>query len=287
MHCDRLHELIDEYLTGTLGTEDASAIDEHLQTCAECHSVVAVLRSSAGQPVPDDLVVRPVLAATTGRTCARVQGLLAGDPEAGPEERGWAGEHLHDCAACTSVLRVLEELPQILPTFAAVDPGPDFTAEVLLATLPQPSLWSVFATRMRDHFERWQRRPEFAQEFSFALTIVLVLLTAVPGSPLRELPRQALSVVQLVAAGESSGEAETGELTGTVGGQLRLGMRARGERLGDGFDRLGTHVLGAGRGLVDGDLETVGENAGQIGCDFQRLWTGVRKPEVDPTTICG
>jgi hypothetical protein len=287
MHCDRLHELIDEYLTGSLGAEECSAIDAHLEDCAECQSVVTVLRASEGQPVSDDLVVRPVLAATTGRTCARVQDLLAGDPEARPDQRAWAGEHVHGCAACTSVLRVLEELPGILPTFAAVDPGPDFTAEVLLATLPQSSLWSVFQTRMRDHFERWQRRPEFAQEFSFALTIALVLLTAVPGSPLRELPGQALSVIQLVAPGGASGEEEPVELAGTVGGQLRLGLRARGERLGAGFDRLGTHVLGAGRGLVDGDLEMVGENAGQIGCDFQRLWTGVQKPEVDPTTICG
>ncbi len=175
----------------------------------------------------------------------------------------------------------------ILPTFVEVDPGPDFTADVLLVTLPQPSLWSVFTARVGDHFERWKRRPEFAQEFAFALTIALVMLTVVPGSPLRELPRQALSLVQMADPAPASGEDGTAQVNGTVGGQLRQGLRARGERLGAGFDRLGTHVLGTGQGLVDGDLEMVGENASQIGCDLQRLWKGVQAPAVDPGTICG
>ena len=287
MHCDHLHEFIDDYLSGDLGATELAAIDEHIESCAECRDVVFVLRSSRGQPVADDLVVRPVLAATTGRSCARVQDVLAGDPDARPEERGWAGEHVHGCASCADVLLVLRELPVILPTFAEVDPGPDFTADLLLVTLPQPSLWSVFRTRVRDHFERWKRRPEFAQEFAFALTIALVLLTMVPGSPLRELPRQALSVVQMSDSAVASAQEGTVQIAGTVGVQLRQGLRARGERLGSGFDRLGTHVLGTGRGLVDGDLEMVGENASQIGCDFQRLWKGVQAPAVDPETICG
>jgi hypothetical protein len=175
---------------------------------------------------------------------------------------------------------VLDELPRILPTFAEVDPGPDFTAEVLLATLEKPSLWDVFITRVGDHLRRWQRRPAFAQELSYALTVALLLITVIPGSPLSGLPRQALSLVQVQ-------EAEAGiEAHGTVGAELRRGMRARGERLGTGFDRLGTHVIGAGRGLVDGDLEEVGENASQIGCDLRRLWTGVRAPAVDPESVC-
>jgi hypothetical protein len=287
MHCDHLHELIDDYLSGNLRDTELAAFDAHVQSCAECRDVVTVLRTSQGQPVADDLVVRPVLAATTGRSCARVQDVLAGDPEARSEEQGWAGEHVHGCATCAAVLRVLQELPGILPTFAEVDPGPDFTAEVLLVTLPRPSLWSVFTTRVRDHFERWKQRPEFAQEFAFALTITLVLLTVLPGSPLRELPHQALSVIQMADPASASAQDGTAQIAGTVGGQLRQGMRARGERLGSGFDRLGTHVLGTGRGLVDGDLEMVGENASQIGCDFQRLWKGVQAPAVDPETICG
>jgi hypothetical protein len=222
-----------------------------------------------------------VVAATTGRGCSRVHDILAGAPEASAEQRAWAREHAAGCGYCARVADVLEEFPRILPTFASVDPGPDFTAEVLLATLEKPSLWWVFLTRVRDYLRRWQQRPAFAQELSYALTVALVLVTVMPGSPLSGLPRQALSLVTFQESAVAT------ELQGTVGVELRHEVRARGERLGAGFDRLGTHVIGTGRGLVEGDLEVMGENASQIGCDLRRLWTGVKAPEVDPESICG
>jgi hypothetical protein len=282
MDCSRIHELLDAWLAGSLAADQAGAFRTHLDGCAECADVVAVLSGSEGSSLSDDQVVRPVVAATTGRGCSRVHEILAGDAGSEAREMVWAREHAAGCAHCERVASVLEELPGILPTFASVDPGPDFTAEVLLATLDKPSLWDVFVTRVGDYLRRWQQRQAFAQELSYALTLALVLFTVIPGSPMQGLPRQALSLLQVTSL-----ESEPVELDGTVGGQLRQGMRARGERLGAGFDRLGTHVIGAGRGLVEGDLEEVGENAGQIGCDLQRLWTGVREPAVEPDSICG
>lgn len=279
MDCSRIHELLDAYLANTLAPDEAAGFREHLATCAECADVVEVL-AGAAPAMSDDLVVRPVVAATTGRGCSRVHEILAGEPSATDQERAWAGDHAEGCTQCARVAAVLAELPRVLPTFAEVDPGPDFTAEVLLATLEKPSLWDVFITRVGDHVRRWQRRPSFAQELSYALTVALLLITIVPGSPLSGLPRQALSLVQVQESGASM------DTQGTVGAGLRREMRARGERLGAGFDRLGTHVIGTGRGLVEGDLEEVGENASQIGCDLRRLWTGVREPAVDPDSVC-
>lgn len=279
-----MHELLD---AGLADPAQDPALRAHLQGCPECRSVVQSMQSI--DLFSADLeagVLRPVLAATSGQNCSRVQEFLAdGEPADHADHaymvaRGWVDQHVLTCDGCAAVARVLTELPQILPTLASRDPGPDFTADVLLATLPRPSLWAVFGLRAREHLARWSHREEFAQEFSFALTVLLVAVCALPGSPLRELPRQALSIVQAAAAAEAPAE-------GTVGGQLRQGLNARGERLEDGFDRLGTHVLGTGRGLVDGDLEVMGENAGRIGCDLQRLWEGVRSPAVDPDSICG
>ena len=282
MDCARLHELLDAHLAGRLPAREAAAVDEHLNGCDECSSVVAVLADDQDSGLEDASVLRPVLAATTGRPCAGVQEVLAGGPGFGDEESGWAREHAGGCDQCAAVARVLDELPDILPSFASQDPGPDFTAEVLLATLERPSLWKVFVTRVTDHLRSWQRRPAFAQELSYALTVALVLITVVPGSPLQDLPRQALSILQISATEEAGSN-----LQGTVGAELRQEVRARSERLGAGFDRLGTHVIGAGRGLVDGDLEAVGENASLIGCDLRRLWTGVKAPAVDPESVCG
>lgn len=283
MDCDRIHEWLDPWLAGELEPDRAAQFAAHLDSCAECSAVVATLGAA---DLSDDLVLRPVLAATSGRTCPRVQDVLAGDPQATPREREWASAHVEHCAACANVAGVLATLPQILPTLATADPGPDFTAEVLLATLPRPSLWSVFLTRARDHLARWPRRPGFAQELAFAVTVVLVLLTSLPGSPLGEAPRQALSIVRVAGIGAGSDAPGSAGDEGTVGHRLRLGLRARGERLGAGFDRLGDHVIGAGRGLVDGDLSEVEENAGHIGCDLRRLWEGVTEPALDPESVC-
>lgn len=282
MDCDRFHAWLEAFLAGDLDEDRSIAMRAHAAGCTECAAVVG---AGSAPALDDDLVLRPVLAATSGRSCARVQDVLAGDPEADEARRRWAAAHIAHCPHCADVARVLDELPLILPTLASADPGPDFTAGVLLATLPRPSLWSVFLTRMRDHFARWRRRPEFAQELSFALTVLLVLVTLVPGSPLQDAPRQALSLVQVTAAGPVGAPTAVVE-EGTVGLRLRHGLRTRGERLGAGFDRLGGHVLGAGRGLVDGDLSVVEENAGRIGCDLRRLWKGVREPAVDPDAVC-
>lgn len=283
MDCAGLHELLDAWLSGRLGGDDAAAVRVHLDGCPECAAVVGELR---GAPLTDDMVLQPVMAATSGRVCPRAQEVLAGDPEADAIERRRADEHRAHCPACARFGAVLVELEELLPTLAHRDPGPDFTAAVLLQTLPRPSLWSVFRTRLRDHIDHWRRRPDFAQEMSFALTVLLVLVTLVPGSPMQDLPRQALSLVQVVspdevvAAGPAPGD-------GTVGHRLRHGLQARGERLGDGLDRLSGHVLGAGKGLVEGDLGMVEENAGRIGCDLRRLWTGVTEPAIEPASVCG
>jgi hypothetical protein len=286
MNCDRLHELLDAWTTGELSVELRDQLEAHAADCAECASVLRHSHEdSAG--FDDDLVVRPVLAATTGRTCGQVEWVLAGDPRASEVELEWARDHAAHCEHCARFEAWMAALPELLPTLAERDPGPDFTAEVLLATLPGPSLGSVFVRRVRDHVDRWQRRPEFAQELSFVLTLALLVVTFLPGSPLRDVPRQALSVVQLSGSGTELSAAVGGDGEGTVGHELRQGLRMRGERLGVGFDRLGTHVLQTGKGLVDGDLQQVGEGASQIGCDLRRLWKGVQSPATDPDSVCG
>ena len=67
MDCTRLHELLDAYLAGRLGAAQAADVEAHVAGCAECADVVGLLAPDAGAPMRDELVVRPVLAATTGR----------------------------------------------------------------------------------------------------------------------------------------------------------------------------------------------------------------------------
>jgi hypothetical protein len=80
MNCDRLHELLDDWTAGELSEELRERLEAHAAGCAECESVLRQVRDRPRSIADDDLVLRPVLAATTGRTCGQVERVLAGDP---------------------------------------------------------------------------------------------------------------------------------------------------------------------------------------------------------------
>jgi hypothetical protein len=176
-----------------------------------------------------------------------------------------------------------------------------------MATLPQPSLASVFSRRMRDLARALVMRSAFPQEAAFVATMLLVLLTATPFAPWPQLPARALGLVQEMSAESApSGEEPAGPVNrawlaawqsppalalSRESEEIRRGfveqLRARWTRTGDDAGQLGGHLLGAGRGVVLFDFETIPPLMVQIGCDLERLWEGLRSPDSLPDETCG
>jgi len=153
----------------------------------------------------DEAFVRGVLGRTTGPACGRcldrLPDLVDGKLEA--VDRQLVQAHLEHCAGCRAVGVTLGWLTPLLPAMAEIDPGEDFTAAVLDATARRrirESAGPAGAAGLMDRLGRWWGRrilePHFAVQTAYAATIVLVLLTALPGAPLKGAPGKALEVIQ-------------------------------------------------------------------------------------------
>jgi hypothetical protein len=155
----------------------------------------------------DEGFVRDVLARTSGPACDRacgqlpdlVDGLLTG------LDRDLVQGHLEHCAGCRQVAVVLGWLTPALPAMAAIDPGPAFTAAVLARTSDRRQQAAALAepggaAGLMDRLGRWWEtqilRPGFPAQVAYVATIVLVLLTVTPGSPIKDVPGKALSTMQ-------------------------------------------------------------------------------------------
>ncbi len=153
--------------------------------------------------------VRNVMARTSGSPCERACGQLPDLADGLLEEldRQLVQAHLEHCTGCRSVAVVLGWVQPLLPEMAELDPGPAFTQAVVVRTTGALHPLAHAARRgetvgplgVIDRVGRWWQeqifRPRFAMEVAYVATVILVLLTSVPGAPLRQEASQAREMV--------------------------------------------------------------------------------------------
>ncbi len=154
--------------------------------------------------------VRNVLSRTSGSPCDRACGQLPGLMDGNLEnlDRQLVQAHLEHCQGCRSVAVVLGWMQPMLTDLAELDPGPAFTQAVVLRTTDAVHPLTRAARQgeiigplgVVDRLGRWWRkqifRPRFALEFAYVATVILVLLTSVPGAPLRQEARSTREMIQ-------------------------------------------------------------------------------------------
>lgn len=294
MHCHEFHEHLDAWLTGGLDDDLTRRMEAHRDRCPECATVADMLRDGTPTP-PDTELLGAVLRQTSGSTCSTVQDQL-GDWIDGNLERTRAdaiADHLGGCAGCRRLHRAMERCGDLLPDLAAADAGPNFTADVLMATIDDPSLWRVFLRRLCDGWQSLVLRPALPLEAGFVATLALVLLTATPVAPWPHLPAQALAVVQGVGEqvrdvdpagrawrGLRSTRTAVGSTATEEADEGLLGRwRAVSRELGD----VAESGQGLGRALVSFDGDAWLPAAEQLGREARELWNTLRGG-VPPTT---
>ncbi len=152
-------------------------------------------------------LVRGILDRTTGPVCHRCLEMLPRLARGGLTglDRTLVQSHLEHCRDCRTVAVVLGWLQGELPTMATIEPGEEFTAAVLARTARLPSRAAAAgrltgSAQLMDRVGRWWerqlRRPLFVWQAAYVLTVVLVLLTALPGAPLRGMPERIRTSVQ-------------------------------------------------------------------------------------------
>lgn len=203
MDCHDFEARFEAYLDGGLPAAERAACATHAAGCASCRELLEL----AGPPVAagaagafDDLVA-PVLERTSGSACGRAGGLLAsrwgggaaGDDVLGPLDRELLELHLASCESCRGLAQALAALARDLPALASVRPDPAFVDDVLAATRPAGVRWRRLAAAWSGHWAAWVRRPRFALEAAFVLTLVflpVVTSSATPLAPVAETARE-------------------------------------------------------------------------------------------------
>jgi hypothetical protein len=234
--------------------------------------------------VPNEKFVRDVLARTSGsvcdRACGQLSDLMGGVLES--MDRELVQAHLEHCDPCRSVAVTLGWLEPLLPAMSEIDPGPAFTARVVVQTTGQvrttgllpaaPTGAAGLMDRVGGWWERQILRPGFAAQMAYAATVILVLLTSVPGAPLKGVPGKALEIVQAGPASSPVIGPTLDKASGWVGGRTDKAVTAartgvsqrleqtgsslaqRGERTAPGRRELQTHVKEMVSKVGDGKL---------------------------------
>lgn len=230
--------------------------------------------------------IRNVLDRTSGSPCLRAEDLLPGLVEHRLEDLGrqLVQAHLEHCPGCRAVALALGWLGDLLPGLATIDPGDAFTARVMARTSgalnPAEKAVRAGATigpaGLMDRVGRWWEKqilkPQFALQFAYVATVILVLLTALPVSPLRGTPEKALQVVQagpgtLPMVGQAQDWAE--ERASAILSRPRAAITGQWEAVQEGISlryrnsedartALGEHLKGAGDRLKAGELGEAG-----------------------------
>jgi hypothetical protein len=124
--------------------------------------------------------------------------LVGGEPDGllNEQTKTLMAGHLEHCAECRAVAATLVEARAVLATFTELDPGADFTAQVVAATPGRRSPvrrrtgarssglrgWiQVGRGRVAVAWERMLARPRLSLELAYLATVLLVLVVGNPG----------------------------------------------------------------------------------------------------------
>jgi predicted anti-sigma-YlaC factor YlaD len=187
LDCRSFEDLLEAYLDGTLTGSDALAAREHLRACAECLELAKI----AGAPLettPD--LAAGVLERTSGATCDSARQDLCDYVDGRTEalDAELIRMHLSGCEDCAALSVVMAELATDLPLLAEIDPGERFTAEVLARTTPVVARSARWLGQLVRSWDRMIRRPRFALEGAYVMTVLLLVILGVPGALLAEAP---------------------------------------------------------------------------------------------------
>ncbi len=259
--------------------------------------------------------VQGVLGQTSGSACNRAANQLPGlaDGELAALDRQLITAHLEHCGQCRALAVTLGWLEPLLPQMAEIDPGPAFTRRVLQKTslaAPGMSAGPIIEpggfgpAGWMDRLGRWwgERilRPIFPMQVAYVATVVLILLTSTPISPLRGTPGRVLETMRagsgplpvfgpvVGAAGESAGLWITQRVDATGGHIVRVvrgvtdQWNRRIERSAPARNRLNESIRDCAKQLRQGQLSDAGHFVPQIGHAAGESWRQWRGREASP-----
>jgi hypothetical protein len=183
MDCRSFEERLDVFVAGLLPPKEQYAAEEHLSACARCSRLLTIVRGDEegpGSQVNQDLLLS-ILHKTSGVACSDAALLLCDWVDGRLTQDDWEiiSLHIDHCQNCRPLAASLQELKEVLPEMAEIEPDESLTGRILLATISRPrvSRHDRLHFDVREWWRRMLRRPRFAWEAAYvgALLILLAL----------------------------------------------------------------------------------------------------------------
>ena len=198
MECKTFEERLEIFIAGDLPLEEQRAAEGHLRDCARCRHLLSLVRGDEGQaPRADESLILSILQKTSGAACPAAASLLCDWTDGRLPQDDWefVSLHIDHCPDCRTLAAALQELKDVLPEMAEIEPDESFTDRVLSLTagLPQPSRYARPRFSFLEWWRRAVRRPRFAWEAAYIGGLLALLAL---GNPAR-LPLDAPEVTRV------------------------------------------------------------------------------------------
>lgn len=182
MTCDRFQAAVLASDDVVVDLTRQGTLAAHAAHCADCRGWVAAYAEGAAEWLnggADDLT-GGVVAMTSGTVCQHARRRLTAAPDARLEADAAAlvASHLARCGECRAFVSAWTLVSAALPTLAESDPGPGFAAAVIARTSRRPA--AAWRGRLRALGSRLVRRPRFAWEVAYVVTLCWLLVVGSP-----------------------------------------------------------------------------------------------------------
>lgn len=196
--------------------------ERHLLSCTDCLDYYAARCGTSKQE--SSQLGAAIIAATSGDNCDTARLMLAANLDKDNPGEGeidtFLQAHVDDCPSCQSVATSMERLTQQLSPLQSLKPPAGFTATVLSRTSGK----RISASR------RWSmsilvdlvRRPRFAAEAAFTLTLIWVLIFDLPVGLFTTIANaEQINLKQVIGSARTSIDTEVRELEPVIQDHLQ------------------------------------------------------------------
>ena len=189
--CQKVNELLGDFLDGRLSGDALDAFNEHTSNCAGCREHIRFVEHESGDPAfspPPDLT-NMILENTSGSVCGSAHSKLVDhvDTQLEDVDDQILALHLEHCGDCDELVTILKRLPQDLPLLAEMEPDGHFVTDVLSETIHAQPRGRRWASILVDQWRGLLQRPRLAWEGAYLTTCLLILIMGGPNSALATL----------------------------------------------------------------------------------------------------
>jgi anti-sigma factor RsiW len=304
--CRQFEANLDAFVGASLAAPLQQSLQAHTQECQRCAALLAVVQGASEERIENTLgrseVLDPVLQSTSGRACQQSQSLLCDlvDGLLAPTDAQLVQGHLQHCERCNRLAQSLTLLRIDLPAMAELVPDEAFVDDIVAATTAAAAPMPRFLDRLTASWHALLQRPRFAWEVAWMGTALLLLLLGAPMSPLRDVPQDALAIVQtdpraawkvLQPHMERSWTSVRDDLQAGwdgSGGKAIDAVKAKRLRwdqehpgVGESWQAMQARKPAMRQAIADGNLAQASSILAQLVDDLQDLWQGIRAAPSD------